>query len=128
MECSASASPSAYKNKHKGMNNYAHASAFEERIELVASSIYERHPSHRRCSVSMIKTKLRLIAKRSPKEAREERLGFIDANHKKWCAYWATKDQEYVKSLENWLAPTMNRFDEDPPTSKVEPERQRFLI
>jgi hypothetical protein len=90
-------------------------SEFELELDLIASEIQDRHPPHRRCSVSMVKSKLRVIAKHAPPADRVDKLRAINQNHIAWAAHWAKDGGTYAKALENWLAPTMGRFDEEPP-------------
>lgn len=109
-------------------NVSGNVSPLDLEIDQIAQRMHDRHPQERRCSVAMIKIKLRQIAKKVPAAERIERVQAIDAKHIGWCAYWATKDPEYVKALENWLAPTMGRFDEEPPTLTRAAAPQRFMI
>ena len=94
-------------------------SPLEIELEQVARHMYERHPSHRRCSEAMITTKLRAIAKKSHSAERINRVKAIDLNHAAWCSYWALDGGRFANGLQNWLAPTMGRFDEHPPSAKA---------
>jgi hypothetical protein len=93
-------------------------SPFETELNQIASRMYERHPELRRCSERIIKSKLRAIAKKSPSAERINRIRAIDISHAAWCLYWALDDGRFAKGLENWLAPTMGRFDEPAPGVK----------
>jgi hypothetical protein len=97
----------------------------EEHVDLVSERIYSRHPSIRRCGPAEIKKHLRTItAKIKTAEAKIAKLYAIDAIHAAWCGTedWTKEDGKFAKGLDNWLAPTMGRFDvapaRDPPKEK----------
>jgi hypothetical protein len=97
-------------------------SEFERVLEQAAQRMHDQHPQHRRCSVPMVKQKLRAIAKRSPVPDRVARISEIEQRHSGWCGYWGREPgSPFAKALENWLAPTMGRFDEEPPASVPQP-------
>jgi hypothetical protein len=91
-------------------------------LDLVAEEIHARHPVHRRnCSAAAVRARLRAILRKVPKAEWEEKLNRINDNHRGWCESqsWRKEDGEYVKALENWLAPTKGRFYQEPPPSSL---------
>jgi hypothetical protein len=47
---------------------------------------------------------------------RESYLAQLDANHAAWCAseQWTKDGGQYAKGLENWLAPSKERYEAPP--------------
>ena len=100
-------------------------------IAEAAQRIYDRHPACRRCSVKEVITKLKAILRKLPRGERAAKLTAIEANHKACCSSekWTEVGPnlgagEFAKGLDNWLAPTMGRFDEAPPAPAVLGPRQ----
>jgi hypothetical protein len=89
----------------------------EDCIKETAERIRQRHPAARRCSRSEAIKHLRAIVGRVPAQERAARLASIEANHAGWCrsVQWQKDGGAYVNGLGNWLAPTMGRFDNEPP-------------
>lgn len=122
--CNLSSPKEETTNKTTEERNVSGASdELEAEIDRAANQIHDRHPKQRRCSAAMVKVKLRQIAKKVPAAGRVQRVKDIAENHSAWCEYWAKGDPIYAKSLENWLAPTMARFDEEPPFLLVQKEQ-----
>jgi hypothetical protein len=96
------------------------SSEVETVLDLVARKIHTRHPAIRRCGLGETKKQLRAIARRAPASQRIELLHQIDRNHAGWCAWpeWRKDDGQYAKGLDNWLAPTKERWKEPPPKSE----------
>jgi hypothetical protein len=102
----------------------------------VAAKIHARHPNdhgRRDCSVKRVETKLAAILKhkRVPVGDREAYLTTIDRSHAAMCASeaWLIDGAQYAKSLENWLAPTMERYDSALAESTVsKPEIPRMVL
>jgi len=86
-------------------------------LEGIARRIHDRHPQNRRCGVAEIQKHLNAILKKVPGAERASRLTGIDQRHAGWCSSeaWTKENGQYAKGLANWLAPTMGRFDEQPP-------------
>lgn len=86
-------------------------------VHEAAAKIHTRHPQARRdCSAAAVEAKLRAIIKRHcPKGSQTEKIDLLnqtDWNHAARCSSfdWQKDDGEFAKSLENWLAPTMDRY------------------
>jgi uncharacterized protein YdaU (DUF1376 family) len=92
-------------------------------VAEVAREIHARHPSIRGCSVSVIQKQLRgIVRKISSVQLKIETLRKVNSNHAKWCQTWDwTKDDgQFSKGLENWLAPTMDRWQSAPNEPKTQ--------
>ena len=76
----------------------------------------------------MIRDRVRKIAKGYPEGERIAAINGIDKRHAAWCATdaWTKDGGEYAKGLENWLAPTMQRYLDEPPAPK--PQRAGMEI
>jgi hypothetical protein len=79
-----------------------------------------------------VKNQLRAIARRAAPEKRIEALHAVDRNHAGWCATsdWRKDGGQYAKGLENWLAPTKERWCEPPPrgNNSVDPEPPKLMM
>jgi hypothetical protein len=86
-------------------------------IAAVAQRMHDRHPAARRCGAKEAARAIAKILAKIPKPDRVAKLAEIEDRHARWCASeaWTKDGGEYSKALHNWLAPTMGRFDEDPP-------------
>jgi len=89
-------------------------------LDLVAQSIHARHPAVRRdCGAAAVRKKLLAILKHKavPAADRVSYLRMVEATHGRMCAteQWMKDGGEFAKSLENWLAPTMERYEAAPP-------------
>lgn len=96
----------------------------DDAVRKISESMYLRHPAIRRCSRAVIQKQLRAIVRKiNSVPIKIAELEKIDSAHKGWCETWDwTKDGgQYAKSLERWLAPTMERW-EPPPKSCCEKE------
>lgn len=87
-------------------------------LRETSSRIHSRHPAIRRCSLSIVESKLKTIAK--PVSGVTEKviiLNYIDSQHEKFCASeeWQKEGGQYAKGLENWLAPSKRRWDVEAP-------------
>jgi hypothetical protein len=91
-------------------------------LDQVAHTIHDRHPLMRRCGMAEVKRQLRAIARKAPVPQRIELLHQIDRNHAAWCVWpeWRKDAGQYAKGLNNWLAPTKERWKEPPPESPPE--------
>lgn len=93
---------------------------FEGKLREVAARIHDRHPAIRRCGPKDVRDRIRSIcSKLIPTPERLARLDEIDANHAAWCAteQWQKDGGEFAKGLDNWLAPTKDRWATAPPES-----------
>ena len=92
-------------------------SEFDTELEDVVRAIHRRHPAPRSCGPAVIRDRLRKIAKGHPEGEQIAVINAIDKRHAAWCATdaWTKDGGEYAKGLENWLAPTMLRYADDPP-------------
>lgn len=86
---------------------------FVEEIHNTATLIHDRHPVLRRdIGMGAIEKKLLTICRRHPKSKRFDILREVNQNHEASCAGegWTKQGGEFAKSLDNWLAPTMERW------------------
>lgn len=88
----------------------------EAAILETAKAMYSRHPKKRRCGEGQIVKLLRTIAKSVPAAVRVEEIALVGESHAEWCATvdWQKQGGEYSKGLDNWLAPTKERWRERP--------------
>lgn len=85
-----------------------------------AQRIHERHPKNRNCSIAQINRHLTSIIRNHCDRGRElETLEAIDRRHERMCLSidWQKDGGQYAKGLENWLAPTKYRWQEDEPAN-----------
>jgi hypothetical protein len=84
----------------------------EAKIEQTASAIHTRHPAIRQCGIGEVRALLVKIVKRVPAAERLKLLNIIDENHRASCATsdWQKEDGQFAKGLDNWLAPTKERY------------------
>jgi hypothetical protein len=89
-------------------------------LDQVARRIHARHPAVRRCGMAEVKNQLRAIVRRAAPAKRIDLLHRVDQNHAAWCATadWQKDGGQYAKGLENWLAPTKERWNEPPANAK----------
>ncbi len=85
-------------------------------LPSVAREIHSRHPDRRRdCSASAVEKKLAVILKhkRVPVADADGYLAQINRNHEGACRSpdWRKEDGQFARSLENWLAPTKERYE-----------------
>ena len=88
-----------------------------------SKAIHDRHPAPRRdISAHAIEKHLRAILRKVPASERIFTVVGIDERHAGWCASydWQKEGGQYAKSLNNWLAPTMERYAENPPPIATE--------
>jgi hypothetical protein len=85
---------------------------FESAIGKAAAEIHDRHPAVRRCGPGEVQKLLRAIAGRVRSPDRLKLLDTINENHRQWCAshQWTKDGGEFSKGLDNWLAPTKERY------------------
>ncbi|HUA82651.1 MAG TPA: hypothetical protein VMB85_02255 [Bryobacteraceae bacterium] len=103
----------------------------EAALENIARRIRDRHPAVRRCGIAEAKKQLRAIIRRAARGERIELLDRIDRNHAAWCASseWQKDGGTYAKGLANWLAPTMERWNEPPPSDSFgDPEPPKIMM
>lgn len=106
-------------------------SELEVTLDRVAASIHGRHPGVRRdCSVMAVGGKLAAILKykRVPAADRVRYLESINKNHAQMCAteQWTKDGGEYAKGLENWLAPTKDRYEAAPAPAQPPQSRTNY--
>lgn len=82
-------------------------------IEQYGELMFQRHPSGRRGSLSAIRKCLKSILAALPEAEWEHKLAMIDKNHLSMCQSldWKKENGQFAKGLENWLAPTMGRYE-----------------
>jgi hypothetical protein len=82
-------------------------------IESLAETLCDRHPAHRTCAPSVAKSQLKKIFAMYDESEYEALAERIDKSHRERCDSfdWTKDEGHYVKSLENWLAPTKRRWD-----------------
>jgi hypothetical protein len=103
-------------------------------VHRLAERIHSRHPKVRRdIGVAQVERKLTAILRHQlvPVHEREAYLERIDRNHAALCASeaWQKDSGQFAKGLENWLAPTNERYLCGPPPSTVGPdEPPRMLL
>jgi hypothetical protein len=99
-------------------------------LEKIARRIHDRHPTVRRCGMAEVTKQLRAIARRVALGKGIELLHRIDRNHAAWCASqeWQDDGGKYAKGLANWLAPTIERWNEPPSSSISEQEPPRLMM
>jgi hypothetical protein len=103
-------------------------------LEYVSVRIHARHPVIRRCGITVVKKQLRTIMRGTSPAQQAEQLNQIDQNHAGWCAWpeWRKDDGQYAKGLEKWLAPTMGRWSEPPPSAAgaggIDPEPPKLMM
>lgn len=86
-------------------------------ITEVSARIHARHPDPRRdISAKAVGDKLRVIVRDIAQPEKIPKLRLIDSTHAARCLteMWSKDGGEFAKGLENWLAPTMGRFDSQP--------------
>jgi hypothetical protein len=103
-------------------NGHGCVPTLPEFIQFVAAKIHARHPKVRRdIGVEQAGKKLAEILKhkRVPASGQEAYLEQIDRNHAAMCASegWQKEGGQFAKGLENWLAPTKERYDPAPESS-----------
>lgn len=100
-------------------------SPLEAILEETARAIHGRHPAVRRCGLGEVRKALAAIARRAPAADRLALLGTINENHCLWCAseQWTKDGGEFAKGLDNWLAPTKERFLAQPEQANGLPAR-----
>lgn len=105
------------ENQH---NPEKQSTPLELAIEQTASEIHRRHPAIRRCGISEVREKLRAIIRKFPTAEKIPKLNAINANHAAWCQTekWTKDGGEYAKGLDNWLAPTKDRYDVPVPSDE----------
>jgi hypothetical protein len=91
----------------------------------IAERIHKRHPNahgRRDCSATRVTQLLSTILRHQHITGAEmfAYLERIDRNHAAMCAseMWQKDDGQYVKSLENWLVPSKERYLNEPPAPK----------
>jgi hypothetical protein len=100
-------------------------------LDQLAHRIHARHPAIRRCGMAVVKKQLQAITRRVQAAKRSEILRRVDQNHAAWCACpeWRKENGQYAKGLENWLAPTKERWNEPPPSAAAaDPEPPRLMM
>jgi hypothetical protein len=121
----------AWSNTNRAPKKSRLTPELETVLEEVSRRIHERHPAVRRCGIGVVKAQLKAIARRVAPAARVDLLHRVEQNHAAWCAWpgWCNDDGLYAKGLENWLAPTKERWNEPPPVAGgVDPEPPRLMM
>lgn len=101
-------------------------------LPAVAGEIHSRHPAIRRdCSAATVEKKLAAILKHKhiPVAGADEYLAQINQNHEGACRSpdWRKEDGQFAKSLENWLAPTKERYDVKTESKSSRPPEHAIL-
>ncbi len=123
---------------HNQQNNHNTRSKKEEKnntstvdslLDEVAARIHARHPK-RKCSLAVVKQRLRAIMRNAPSIERESLLKAIDACHTAWCSSreWQKEGGQFVKNLEGWLSPSLRRWEVRPESAAVTPAIPRQLM
>ena len=96
-------------------------------IANISKNILTRHPKMRNGSMSIntVAKALRLIVRELELVDKIPRLLSIDENHAACCSQfeWQKEGGMYAKGLNNWLAPTMDRFDSRPDPDQSKPQQ-----
>lgn len=92
----------------------------EDLLVLAAAAIHDAHPRPRRdIGKGQVRTRLREILRYKRLAGRESvaYLGELVDRHARMCQsdQWLKDGGEYAKGLNNWLAPTIERYDQEPP-------------
>jgi hypothetical protein len=100
-------------------------------LPSVAGEIFERHPKIRRdCSKAQVEKKLGAILKHKhiPVAQADEYLSRVNQNHAAACfsPTWQKDGGEFAKGLENWLAPTKERYESE--SAPAAPHKPRLTI
>lgn len=100
----------------------------EALVGATADRLLQRHPAMRRCSPKEARDLLRKICFRLPADQRIAKLHSIDENHAAHCAtdQWTKQGGEFAKSLNNWLAPSMGKFDVRPEANPQPAQYPKF--
>jgi len=100
----------------------------KDHLREAAIRIHQNHPSARR-DIGTGETGKRLAAILKRKrilgaDAESYLQGLVD-RHARFCSseQWQKEGGQYAKSLANWLAPTMERYDQDPPPPFAQPRQ-----
>jgi len=101
-------------------------SELDTTMDRVAQSIHGRHPAVRRdCGAAAVRKKLVAILKHKsvPSSERVSFLQALDETHGRMCLspQWTKDGGAFAKSLENWLAPTMERYEAAPTAQSAPP-------
>jgi uncharacterized protein YdaU (DUF1376 family) len=106
------------KVARNGNHNVKQMSELDLCIERVAGEICSRHPKERTIGQAEARRLLHAIAGRVVYAKRLERIELVNRNHEGWCTSldWQKDEGHYAKGLANWLAPTMERYLQEPPT------------
>ncbi len=103
----------------------AFASPLGGKIAGTAREIHSRHPAVRRCGPTEVRKLLETIVKRIRSADRLALLDTVNQNHRLWCAsfQWTKDGGEFAKGLDNWLAPTKERYLTQPgqPSQAIPP-------
>jgi hypothetical protein len=92
--------------------------------EKTAARIYQNHPPVRRdIGIKEITKKLSMILKHKRLRGSEANayLQQLGNHHEKFCQseQWHKDSGYFAKGLANWLAPTMERYDQEPPEAVI---------
>jgi hypothetical protein len=109
---------------HGTVNGTGRKAKLESVIAAAAQRIFDRQPELRRdCYAGTIRKRLRAILEyqRVPVNERESYVEGIDRRHAGWCATeaWTKDNGQFAKGLENWLAPTKERYLVEPPAQPI---------
>jgi len=106
-------------------------SALESSVLSIAQRMYDRHPPVRRCSITVIQKQLRAIVRKiSSVPLKIAKLEQVDKSHDEWCACsdWTKDDGQYAKGLDNWLAPSLARWEVPPADAGVLRSQQSTML
>ena len=111
-------------------------SATDALIEETAQRIHDRHPAgpdgDKRCGPAEIRRHLKAIVNKEHLAAVMcgPRLEGIEKRHALWCVSeaWTKEECRYARGLANWLALTMRRYDEEPPSNNGNAPRKPIEV
>ena len=91
-------------------------------LKETAKRLHANHPAARRdIGVGQIEKHLRAILRHKPhrNEKAIAYLGELADRHQRWCqsSDWTKDDGQFAKGLDNWLAPTKDRYEQEPTTN-----------
>jgi uncharacterized protein YdaU (DUF1376 family) len=127
--------PSEVNDEHHSADEKGngHPRRTPQAVQLVAQRIYSRHPRIRRdISIAQVAKKLVAILRQQHIPRREQAafLERIDRNHAGMCETddWQKDGGKYAKGLENWLAPTKERYLCEPPAPDPGPDQPPRIV
>ncbi len=110
-------SPKNNNRRSKEVKKNTTPNPLHDLVDPFVQTIHARHPAVRRCSPGEVRDKLAAIIRTVPVSERLATLERIDSVHKGWCETesWTKDGGQFSKGLDNWLAPTKRRWDQEAP-------------